>query len=151
MECGGNIMHTSEVSHVKSVEEFYKSIREQQEEAHGKEYCDQHDAIVKYMAECDSYKELGTHQGATAACAMLLKPKYVELVDINHYKYRWKLQELAEPFCQENNIELVVKEVDSSSLADGALLQYSASSSKWVARNELDTDAGTIRLNAGSF
>lgn len=117
MECGGNIMHTSEVSHVKSVEEFYKSIREQQEEAHGKEYCDQHDAIVKYMAECDSYKELGTHQGATAACAMLLKPKYVELVDINHYKYRWKLQELAEPFCQENNIELVVKEVDSSSLA----------------------------------
>ena len=81
-------MHTSEVSHVKSVEEFYKSIREQQEEAHGKEYCDQHDAIVKYMAECDSYKELGTHQGATAACVMLLKPKYIELVDINHYKYK---------------------------------------------------------------
>ena len=42
-------------------------------------------------------------------------------------------------------------DVNSSSLADGALLQYSASSSKWVARNELDTDAGTIRLNAGSF
>jgi len=110
-------MHTSEVSHVKTVEEFYKSIREQQEVAHGKEYCDQHDAIIKYMKECNSYKELGTHQGATAACVMLLKPKYIELVDINHYKYRWKLQELAEPFCKENKIELVVKEADSGSLA----------------------------------
>ena len=117
MESGRNIMHTSEVSHVKTVEEFYKSIREQQEVAHGKEYCDQHDAIIKYMKECESYKELGTHQGATAACVMLLKPKYIELVDINHYKYRWKLKELAEPFCKENNIELVVKEADSGSLA----------------------------------
>lgn len=52
----------------------------------------------------------------------------------------------------ESNINLNnLADVDSSSLADGALLQYSASSSKWVARNELDTDAGTIRLNAGSF
>ena len=48
-------MHTSEVSHVKTVEEFYKSIREQQEVAHGKEYCDQHDAIIKYMKETSNY------------------------------------------------------------------------------------------------
>ena len=110
-------MLTADLNHVKTVEEFYKSIRTQQEVAHGKEYCEQHDAITKYMKECNSYKELGTHQGGTAACAMLTKPKYIELVDHNHYKYRWKLQELAEPFCQENNIELVVKDVDSSSLA----------------------------------
>ena len=114
-------MHTSEVSHVKTVEEFYKSIREQQEVAHGKEYCDQHDAIIKYMKECNSYKELGTHQGATAACVMLLKPKYIELVDINHYKYRWKLQELAEPFCKENNIELDDTISEETTLEDGKL------------------------------
>ena len=65
-------MHTSEVSHVKTVEEFYKSIREQQEVAHGKEYCDQHDAIIKYMKECESYKELGTHQGADGNLKNLL-------------------------------------------------------------------------------
>ena len=117
MESGRNIMLTADLNHVKSIEEFYKSIREQQEEYHGKGYCDQHDAIVKYMAECDSYKELGTHQGATAACAMLLKPKYIELVDNDHYLYRRKLQEFAEPFCKENNIELVIKEADSGSLA----------------------------------
>ena len=108
-------MLTADLGHVKTVEEFYKSIRLQQEVAHGKSYCDQHDAITKYMKECDSYKELGTHQGGTAACAMLTKPKYIELIDINHYKYRWKLQELAEPYCKENNIELVVKDVDSGS------------------------------------
>ena len=42
--------------------------------------------------------------------------------------------------------------VDASGLADGALLQYSTASSKWVARNELDTSAdNSLRLNAGSF
>ena len=42
--------------------------------------------------------------------------------------------------------------VDASGLADGALLQYSTASSKWVARNELDTsENNSLRLNAGSF
>lgn len=42
--------------------------------------------------------------------------------------------------------------VDVSGLADGALLQYSTASSKWVARNELDTsENNSLRLNAGSF
>ena len=54
-------MHTSKVNHVKTVEEFYKSIREQQEVAHGKEYCDQHDAIIKYMKECQNYVDYSDH------------------------------------------------------------------------------------------
>ena len=43
--------------------------------------------------------------------------KYIGLLVEEKYKYRWKLQELAEPFCKENKIELVVKEADSGSLA----------------------------------
>ena len=112
-------MITAELNHVKTVEEFYSEIRRQQEKGHGPDYCAQHDAIRKYLPECESYKELGTHQGGTAACVMTAehKIKYIELIDINHYKYRWKLQELAEPYCKENNIELVVRDADSSSLA----------------------------------
>ena len=111
-------MLTANLKHVKSVDQFYTEIRRQQEEAHGNKYCAMHDAIRKYIKECDSYKELGTHQGATAACVMTSeeKPKYMELIDINHEKYRWKLKSLAEPFCKEHNIELVVKDADSTSL-----------------------------------
>ena len=77
-----------------------------------------HDAIRHYMKDCSSYKEIGTHQGGSAAAVMTgdHKPKYMELIDINHEKYRWKLKSLAEPYCKEHGIELVVKEADSTAL-----------------------------------
>lgn len=111
-------MLTANLKHVESVDEFYTEIRKQQEEAHGDKYCAMHDAIRKYLKDCKSYKELGTHQGGTAACVMTAKhkPEYIELVDINHTKYRWKLKSLAEPYCKEHGIELVVKDADSTAL-----------------------------------
>ena len=42
-------------------------------------------------------------------------------------------------------------DVDSSSLSDGALLQYEASSDKFVPKNELDTTTGTLVFNGGNF
>ena len=42
-------------------------------------------------------------------------------------------------------------DVDSSSLNDGALLQYDASSDKFVTRNSLDTTTGTLVFNGGNF
>ena len=44
-----------------------------------------------------------------------------------------------------------LSDVDSSSLTDGALLQYDASSDKFKTRNELDTTSGTIVFNGGNF
>jgi len=52
------------------------------------------------------------------------------------------------------NIKLEnLQNVDTASygLNDGALLQYSATTEKWVVRNELDTTTGTITFNGGSF
>ena len=42
-------------------------------------------------------------------------------------------------------------DVDSTSLSDGALLQYDASSDKFKTRNELDTTSGTLVFNGGNF
>ena len=42
-------------------------------------------------------------------------------------------------------------DVDSSTLDDGALIQYDASSDKFTTRNELDTSSGTIVFNGGNF
>lgn len=42
-------------------------------------------------------------------------------------------------------------DIDVTNLNDGALLQYDTPSEKWVARNNIITTTGTLRLNGGSF
>ena len=46
-----------------------------------------------------------------------------------------------------------LSDVDTTTygLNDGALIQYSTATSKWIVRNELDTTTGTITFNGGSF
>jgi hypothetical protein len=110
-------MINADLSHVKSLREFNKEIRKQQEEAHGKDYCQIHDAIKKYMKECKSYMELGTHQGGTASTAMLCKPNRVYLVDMDMSRYRKFLAPIASRWCEDNGIELIVKESDSTSIS----------------------------------
>ena len=102
-----------DLSHVKSVKEFYKEIRAGQEAEHGDNYCAQHDAITRLIKDCDSYMELGTHQGGTAAAAMLCKPKKITLVDIDMHRYDKFLKPLADKFCKRHNISLNVKECSS--------------------------------------
>lgn len=110
-------MINAELGHVKTLKEFNIEIRRQQEEAHGVDYCQIHDAIKKYMKDCKSYMELGTHQGGTASAAMLCKPEKVHLVDLDMSRYRKYLEPIATAWCEENNIELSVKESSSLSIA----------------------------------
>lgn len=110
-------MINAELSYVTTLEEFYSEIRRQQEEAHGHDYCQQHDAIQRLLkTECKTYKELGTHQGGTAAAALMMKPERVELIDISMEKYRRFAKPIFEKYCKDNNIELIIKEVSSTSL-----------------------------------
>jgi len=53
-----------------------------------------------------------------------------------------------------NNSDFLLRslgDVDANNAQDGALLQYRASDRKFVVRNELDTDQGILKLNAGAF
>ena len=111
-------MIVAKLGHVKTLEEFYSEIRRQQEEAHGNDYCEQHDALVRLLTKegCTTYKELGTNQGATAAAAMLCNPKEIELIDIDMRRYKQFLKPLAEKYCAENNIKLTVKEISSTDI-----------------------------------
>lgn len=109
-------MINAELGQVKTLKEFNTEIRKQQEEAHGVDYCQIHDAIKKYMKECKSYMELGTHQGGTASIAMLSKPNRVFLVDMDMSRYRKFLAPIAQEWCDKNDIELIVKEADSTSI-----------------------------------
>lgn len=106
-------MLTAVLENILTLEDFYKSIRSQQEEYHGKEYCAHHDAITKYAKDCKSYKELGTHQGATAAAACFAGFESVTLVDHNHYKLNPN-KIVFESYCGAHDIDLTVMESDST-------------------------------------
>jgi len=109
-------MINAELGHCKDLQEFYQEIRWQQEEAHGADYCEQHDAIIKYAKDCKTYAELGTHQGGTLACALQAGFKYVEGVDIDMHRYKKFLKPLAEKFAKDNKVVLKIKEVDSTGM-----------------------------------
>jgi hypothetical protein len=110
-------MINSKLDHCKTLEEFYESIRSQQEEAHGAHYCAMHDAINEIAKECTSYKELGVHQGGTLANA-LLQPtlKYVEGIDISFEKYNAFLKPIAEAYIKEKKKVFKMRECDSSGI-----------------------------------
>jgi len=42
-------------------------------------------------------------------------------------------------------------DVDVGALSDGGLLQYSSGTDKFVLRNELSTETGTIKFNGGNY
>jgi hypothetical protein len=117
-------MLTATLEGITTLREFYTSIRSQQENYHGKEYCAHHDAITKYANGCESYKELGTHQGATAAAAVFAGFKKITLVDMNHYKIRPN-ENIFKTHCALEKIELNIIEstsLDSKTVSDVDLL-----------------------------
>jgi len=42
-------------------------------------------------------------------------------------------------------------DVDATSVQDGAMIQYSADSERFVITNRIETETGEIRLNGGTF
>ena len=45
----------------------------------------------------------------------------------------------------------LLADVDAGTLADGSMIQYSATSDKFVVSDEISTTTGSITLNGGSF
>jgi len=44
-----------------------------------------------------------------------------------------------------------LNDVNVTTLADGALIQYDSATDKFTTRNELETTTGTLRFNGGQF
>ena len=93
-----------DMTHVKSLEEFYEEIKIQQAGAHGIEYIQHHKAIIKYAKECETIKEIGVCQGGTFAAMMLQHPKKLIGMDIMP-KYFTPYQHLFDTYAQENNLD----------------------------------------------
>jgi len=49
------------------------------------------------------------------------------------------------------NTRVVMGDVNADAVADGSVLVYRGSTSKWVAKNSLEADSGTITVSGGNF
>tara|TARA_R110002096_G_C14557443_1_gene719662 strand:+ start:629 stop:1216 length:588 start_codon:yes stop_codon:yes gene_type:complete len=109
-------MLTADIKDPLTLAEFYDQIRSQQEDPdnHGAGYCAHHDMIQYFMEGCKSYRELGTHQGASAAAALLSPntPMRVDLVDITMEKLNWQKKLFLE-FCDMNWVDINIYEMSS--------------------------------------
>lgn len=92
-----------------NLDEFYKEIRTQQERAQGNDYCSHHDMVKSVLSDGDVYKELGVHQGASLASAMLNGAKTVHLVDMTLAFYR-ENSKLFEDYARKNDITIRMDE-----------------------------------------
>jgi len=145
-------MINAEFVNVKAVSQFHKQIVEQQEEAHGKHYCQMHQAINRFWSEgeCKTYMELGVHQGGSASNAMMLDPtpKKITLIDIDMSKYNSFLKPLAEKHCDKHGIELDVRETSSTGFgsveATDMLVIDSVHKASWM-QQELDLHGKNAR------
>lgn len=106
-------MISGNFSHCKTLQQFYAEIEALHRASHGEQYTVHHKDLIELMLQCQSYKELGVNQGATAAAVMLQAPKYIELVDLVIKPFK-PHQHLFETFAGENSVVLQV--IESSSI-----------------------------------
>lgn len=120
-------MYQVDLSSLQTLEEYYNTLQKLQEEAHGKEYCSHHNLICDNIDEISylkdkrtfTYRELGTHQGASLA-AVLLKLKDLDFIDSTVESYDIDLSLLSKHFHifsqfldSQDNMNYVISEISS--------------------------------------
>ena len=75
-------MIQGDFTHCTDIAQFYTEISNLHRDTHGIQYTAHHDEMFDILQQCESYRELGIMQGATAACAVLAGIKKLHLIDI---------------------------------------------------------------------
>lgn len=97
---------------VSNLKEYYDTLYNKQQAAHGADYMLVHDEIKKRLKECNSYAELGVNQGATLATAILQDVNDVKAYDIDLTAYNYSAK-FFETYASEHNIDYAIFETDT--------------------------------------
>lgn len=105
-----------DLTHVKTLEEFYAEITKAQQGSHGVEYTAHHNSIIKCAQDPDVHtiKELGVCQGATFAAMMMTKPKKLIGYDIAGYYFE-PYRHLFDDYAKKHDIDWEYNEISSHS------------------------------------
>lgn len=101
-----------DITHVKDIHEFYRTLKSAQEGEHGRTYTGHHDALIKCAKECEVIKEIGVCQGATLAALLLTNPKKLTGVDVAP-RYIAPYKHHFEKYAEDNNIDFKLLEMSS--------------------------------------
>ena len=66
-----------------NINEYQTSLKQQLQKAHGEQYTDYLDEIARLTKNSQSYREIGTFQGASTSTAMMNMIPYVETIDLD--------------------------------------------------------------------
>ena len=72
MERGRYIMIVANLKEATNINEYQTSLKQQLQKAHGEKYTDYLDEITRLTKGSQSYREIGTFQGASTSTAMML-------------------------------------------------------------------------------
>lgn len=112
MESGRYIMIIADLNDAVNLQDYNKKLEQQLQEAHGNDYIDYLKKILELLNDCESYREIGTWQGASTSVALLKKIKYVETIDLSFEKIN-PYVDVFYNFAKEENINFVMRETDS--------------------------------------
>ncbi len=112
MESGRYIMILANLKEATNINEYQTSLKQQLQKAHGEQYTDYLDEIYRLTKNSQSYREIGTYQGASTSTAMINNIPFVETIDldfvhINPHKH------IFETHAQQNNVEFKMIQSDS--------------------------------------
>lgn len=94
------------------LKDYNEKLEQQLLIAHNKGYTDYLDAISRYSSEIESYREIGTWQGASTSRILLEKIPYIQTIDIDLTPYQ-KYRHHFDTFVEQNNIEYLATQSDS--------------------------------------
>lgn len=97
-----------------SVEDHYKTSIDKLSDKYVSEYIKYLPHIREYMKRCNSYRELGTNQGASASAAILEIPEFIQLIDVSFSKFA-PFEHYFKIFAEKNNIKFDMIEENSLS------------------------------------
>ena len=105
-------MIVANLKEAKNINEYQALLKQQLQKAHGEQYTDYLDEISKLTKNSQSYREIGTFQGASTSTAFSNMIPYIETIDldfvhINPYKH------IFETHAQQNRIEFKMIQTDS--------------------------------------
>lgn len=96
----------------KNVQDHYDTSIKELSKNYVPEYISYLMHIRDYMKTCNSYRELGTNQGASASAALLESPKLIQLIDISFDRFNIS-KPYFEKYCLEKGTRFEMIEANS--------------------------------------
>lgn len=105
-------MIVADLNDAVNLYEYNTVLEKKLQEAHGEDYIDYLKKILELLDHCNSYREIGTWQGASTSVALLKKISYVETIDLSFEKINPYIN-IFYDFSKKENINFIMNEIDS--------------------------------------